>query len=78
LTAKGILNSANLYFFISGPEKEKILSVISENYGNPMYPAGYIMKEASNPIVFWENAVTEPFIIHKIINKMQNVQIVSS
>ncbi|NTU94696.1 MAG: 6-phosphogluconolactonase, partial [Bacteroidales bacterium] len=78
LTAKGILNSANLYFFISGPEKEKIMSVISDNYGNPMYPAGYIMKEASNPMIFWENTGVEPFIIHGIINKMHNVQIVSS
>ena len=78
LTAKGILNSANLYFFISGQEKEKIISAISDNYGNPMYPAGYIMKEASNPMIFWENTGVEPFIIHGIINKMHNVQIVSS
>ena len=78
LTAKGILNSINLFFYISGPEKGEILSGISENYGNPIYPAGYIMKEASNPMIFWENAHSEPFIINEIINKMQNVQIISS
>ncbi len=77
LTGNGILNASKQIFFISGQGKAQILSSLSNNYGNPQYPAGYIMKRASNPIVFWENSGIEGNLVVNIINKMPNIEIIS-
>lgn len=78
LTSNGILNSHIVCFYINGPDKRAIVKNISENYGKPLFPAGYIMKNASDPIVFWENSLNFSEDISGIIDKMPNVQLIIS
>lgn len=78
LTSNGILNSGIICFYINGPEKSSILEKISLNYGKSMFPAGYIMKNASEPFVFWENSLMSSEDITGIIDKMPNVQLIIS
>lgn len=78
LTSNGILNSRIVCFYISGPEKSSVLEEISMNYGKPLFPAGYIMKNATDPIVFWDNSLNSSENFPIIINKMSNVQLIIS
>ena len=78
LTSNGILNSHVVCFYINGPDKSSIVENISVNYGKPMFPAGYIMKNALDPIVFWENSLNSSEDISRIIDKMPNVQLIIS
>lgn len=78
LTSNGILNSHIVCFYINGPEKSSILEEISLNYGKPMFPAGYVMKNASDPIVFWENSLNSSEVISRVIDKMPNMQLIIS
>lgn len=78
LTSNGIFNSSIVCFYISGPDKLSILEEISLNYGKPLFPAGFIMKNATDPIVFWEDSLMSSDSISKIIDKMPNVQLIIS
>ncbi|EKD31833.1 MAG: hypothetical protein ACD_77C00235G0001 [uncultured bacterium] len=78
LTSNGIFNSHIVFFYINGADKLSIVENISMNYGKLMFPAGYIMKNASDPFVFWENSLIASETITKIIDKMPNVQLIIS
>lgn len=78
LTSNGILNSQIVWFYIIGSDKRAIVKNISENYGKPLFPAGYIMKNASDPVVFWENSLNFSEDVSGIIDKMPNVQLIIS